>query len=110
MTEIKRNAEGFLSPHGITRKSEVILNRLRSGHCRFTHAYLMEGYAPPLCMFCQDAIMSVKHIFIDCIGLTAMRAQHFGSANFALIDVIGDHVDTAKVFRFLEEIGLLSEI
>ncbi|XP_074026206.1 uncharacterized protein [Leptinotarsa decemlineata] len=48
-----------------TRKLQVILSRLRLGHTRFTHEYILNGNNPPTCEVCDCAI-SVKHILSEC--------------------------------------------
>ncbi|XP_075234116.1 uncharacterized protein LOC142331949 [Lycorma delicatula] len=59
--------ENFYSKHPVvidcrkSRREEVVLCRLRLGHTRITHEYLMSGEAPPLCTRC-NCRMTVHHI------------------------------------------------
>ena len=43
---------------GLTRKEEAVIHRIRIGHTRLTHAYLMEQRGPikipPNCQFCNE--------------------------------------------------------
>ena len=46
----------------ITRREEVVLNRLRAGHCLLTHESLMDNRGPqmhPICGFCNNAILTM---------------------------------------------------
>ena len=36
-----------------SRREAVIINRLRLGHCRLTHSYLMSGDDQPVCESCR---------------------------------------------------------
>ena len=47
------------------RRNEVVLCRLRLGHTKLTHGYLMEGKDPPLCNICGVPI-TVHHILAEC--------------------------------------------
>ena len=47
----------------------VPLNRLRIGHSRLTHSYLLFGDAPPTCQSCRIPL-TVKHILVECRRLT----------------------------------------
>ena len=54
------------------RRTEIILARLRIGHIRLTHGFLMErGHLP----YCQDCLvpLSVKHILAQCPRYGAER-------------------------------------
>ena len=74
---------GPLDIHGLTRREETIIHRLRIGHTRLTHSYLMEQRGrfktPPICKFCKDpdTIMSVEHILIDCPELYYDRIEYY---------------------------------
>ena len=47
------------------RKEEVILARLRLGHTRVTHSYLLQGEEQPQCVGC-DAPFTVRHFLLKC--------------------------------------------
>ena len=52
----------------------VILNRLRVGHCRMTHSYLLSGDDQATCGPCG---LTVKHILVECPGLQDIRLIFF---------------------------------
>ena len=66
----------------LTRKQEVILNRLRLGHTRLTHSYLMENNIPirPPCPWCANTALSIEHILISCNSLKPRRLFSFSNA------------------------------
>ncbi|KAF0758991.1 Ribonuclease H1 [Aphis craccivora] len=64
LNEIKNHIHPW--PHNtLSRKEEVIINRLIIGHTRLTHAFLMKKEDIPMCLTCNDP-MTVKHILTDC--------------------------------------------
>ena len=54
------------------RREEVILTRLRIGHTRLTHSYLLKREDQPLYLICNEPF-TVKHFMIDCIDFTYVR-------------------------------------
>ena len=57
----------------LPRKYEVILSRLRIGHTKLTHSFLMNGDPQP---FCDDCLvpLTVRHIMIECPIANALKA------------------------------------
>jgi len=47
----------------VSRRDAVIINRLKIGHSRLTHSYLLSGDDQLTCTKC-DAVLTVKHILI----------------------------------------------
>ena len=62
----------------MNRRDEVVLTRLRIGHSRLTHSYLMEGEPAPMCIGC-DTPFSIKHILLDCVDFADTRRQFYDS-------------------------------
>ena len=46
------------------RREEVVLARLRLGHTRVTHSYLLQGEEQPQCVGC-DAPFTVRHFLLE---------------------------------------------
>ena len=93
------------------RKRETALCRLRIGHTRLTHGYLMCQDPPP---YCSDCIvpLTVRHILIECPSLNELRFQCFhcnrdGNGNFTLGNILGTNFNERNIFRFLEEACIL---
>ena len=100
----------------LTRKEEVILNRLRLGHTNFTHSYLMDNsiaQAIPPCPWCNNAALSMKHILIDCTSLAFARSNFLSTPNNQQISMkllLGDDVNPPQIFNFLKEIQIYNHI
>jgi ribonuclease HI len=95
-------------PYLSLRKNDVILTRLRIGHTRFTHRHLLLGETAPYCTHC-DAIMTVKHILIECPHFSPLRFQHFKNHNVILKDLLGI-TPHPHLFSFIKSIGFYSHI
>ena len=50
------------------RRDSVLLNRLRIGHTRLTHSFLLSGDDIPERGTCQCPL-TVKHILVECVDL-----------------------------------------
>ena len=90
---------------------ETKLARLRLGHTRLTHGYLMEGRRiPPYCDGCVVPL-TVYHILIECPDFVQARVSCFGRAQLTLSSVLGESptrlYPISSLFAFLERINLL---
>jgi hypothetical protein len=65
-------------PWNITRKREdkVIISRLRIGHSKLTHSYLLNKELQPECMSCSCPL-SICNILLECCDFTPMRNRLF---------------------------------
>ena len=54
------------------RQEEVVLARLRIGHTRITHSYLLKREEPPYCLGC-DAPFTVRHFLLECGDFSHIR-------------------------------------
>jgi len=52
----------------LSRRDSVLLNRLRIGHTRLTHSFLLSGDDLPEYGTCQCPLI-VKHILVECVDL-----------------------------------------
>ena len=95
------------------RRWEITLCRLRIGHTRLTHGYLMAGDYQP---FCDDCLvpLTVRHLLVECPSLGDLRDHIFaGRTNddaFGLRAILGKDCLVEDISRFLEEAGFLHEI
>ncbi|XP_025423827.1 uncharacterized protein LOC112693116 [Sipha flava] len=89
----------------LTRKEEVVINRLRIGHTRLTHAFLMKKEDPPICPTCNDP-MTVKHIINDCRKYELQR-QKYNLTNHIAENL---NIDTTNVLKFLRDTELHKKI
>ena len=73
------------------RREEVVLARLRLGHTRVTHSYLLQGEEQPQCVGC-DAPFTVRHFLLECGDFAQVRNNCFHVDNMkALFQDI--HID-----------------
>ena len=61
-------------------KEEITLSRLRIGHTRITHSYLLKEKQQPMCYACQTKYTR-KHILIKCTDLTHIRKTFYSANN-----------------------------
>jgi ribonuclease HI len=100
-----------LVPHkfetfGLHKMDIIKLNRLKIGHCRFTHKHIIEKMQPPLCECGQ--ILSILHIFNDCKN----KALQTSKTRFKITDikVLCDTTKFENVKKFLTELKLYDYI
>ena len=75
------------------RRKEAALCRLRIGHTRLTHSFLMSGDPIP---YCEDCLvpLTVKHLLVECPSSGEARYRFFSSCrdregNFILEKIVG---------------------
>lgn len=123
-TELNENKLHLVKPHLREWQScrhkerfvEVVLCRLRIGHTRLTHNFLLLGEDPPNCEQCGKRL-TVLHILVECPGYENKRREffsHFYKFNIPLHPVLllGDEplVPLEKVFKFFSAIKLLQKL
>jgi len=89
---------------GLSRHESVIINRLRIGHTRLTHSYLLSRDDQPTCSSCGHPL-TVRHILLDCVDLQDVRRRHFSVT--CLRDLF-ETVDNRIVIDFIKEIRFYS--
>ena len=88
------------------RKEEVVLARLRLGHTRVTHSYLLQGEEQPQCVGC-DAPFTVRHFLLECGDFAQVRNNCFHVDNMK--ELFQDiHIDS--IMTFLRQINLLNKV
>ena len=95
------------------RRWETILCRLRIGHTRLTHGFLMSGGRQPYCDDCRVPL-TVKHIIIQCPKFRSLRNRFLADCrgahgSFILSQVLGENVNfnDSGIFKFIEEARLV---
>ena len=115
MLKIKNHVKKWRKQDGLTRREEVVLNRLRIGHSKLTHGYLMESNThelPPICHFCEDDLLTVGHVFVECQRLRDQRRTHLNYCpeEATIKTKLGKTADVKKVLGFLRAIDIFDEI
>ena len=62
----------------LKREDEVIISRLRIGHSKLTHSYLVNKEDQPECISC-DCPLSIYHILLECCDFTPIRNTLFNN-------------------------------
>ena len=96
------------------RRKEVVLSRLRIGHTRLTHGFLMKKEPQP---FCEDCLvpLTVRHLLIECPSLLDARNKYFSGCktndgSFMLSRILGSDFKEDNLFNFIKEVGFLEYI
>ena len=90
------------------RREEVVLARLRLrlGHTRVNHSYLLQGEEQPQCVGC-DAPFTVHHFLSECGEFAQVRNNCFHVDNMK--ELFQDiHIDS--IMTFLRQINLFNKI
>ena len=87
-------------------EKKVVLARLRLGHTRVTHSYLLQGEEQPQCVGC-DALFTVRHFLLECGDFSPVRNNCFHVDNMK--ELFQDiHIDS--IMTFLRQINLFNKI
>ena len=90
----------------LSRREEIILARLRIGHTRLTHSYLLKREEQPYCIGC-DTPFTVRHFLLDCADFDRERRSLFQVNN--LKDLFKD-VSVENILSFLKNVNLFNKI
>ena len=114
LLQIKSTVAKWSSSVNKNRQWEVVLTRLRVGHTRLTHGYLMEGKPAPLCNHCNIQL-TVQHILINCPLYTQQRNHRFRHLDVNTLTLKklleeSDTFDVSKIIAYLKDIDVLNKI
>ena len=85
---------------------QVIISRLRIGHTRLTHSFILQQEQPPQYLTCQMPY-TIKHILMECGILATARERHFKADNMR--DLF-ENINMDDVHSFLREAELYLKI
>ena len=88
------------------RREDVVITRLRIGHTRFTHSYILNREEQPFCIACNQHI-TVKHILIDCIDFLQDRNKYFQVRD---LRQLFQDVPVDNILSFLKDTNLFNKI
>ena len=111
LKEIKSTVSFWPTSIQKERQTSVILCRLRIGHTRLTHGYLMTTpHEPlPICGKC-NTLITVKHVFYECPDFQEHRRICFGNRSFKEILSESPNFNINSIIRFLKRCNLLDKI
>jgi hypothetical protein len=89
-----------------SRRDEVVMHRVRIGHCFLTHCYLLRKEPAPECPHCQ-CLLSVKHLLLDCPLYNGTRTKYFHGAT---LHHVFNMVQPKSTIQYLKEIGQYEKI
>ena len=105
---IRPSVQCWPSSYHPKRRYETILSRLRIGHSRLTHQFLLAGSNPPVCAYCQ-VTLTVEHILVDCPNYRLQRSR-FGLLGKGIEAILGEYVEVENLMNFLKKIDVFYEI
>ena len=110
LLRIKPGLATWLSASRRSRREEVVLCRLRTGHTYGTHGFLIGVGSRPICTRCGDRL-SVRHVLVECPRLDAERLRFFGlrGPQLSLRTLLRDDspfLDSFRLFSFITASGL----
>ena len=116
--ELKPTLQKWAKTFKLSRREEVIINRLRLGHTRVTHGYLFDyegGFIQqPMCRWCEVELLSIRHMLLECPVLQDVRENILKSAlgerEVNIRNLIGEGGVIRNVIAYLREIGVYDEI
>ena len=111
LKQIKQDVSLWKSSLQPTRQNEVLLTRLRIGHTRLTHGYLMSNPQDPIpmCSTC-NVFLTIKHIFNDCAVYARNRKLYFGNNTYDVILAESPAFSFNRILMFLRATGLLNKL
>ena len=115
LRNIKHKIGPFNSSFHNSRAWERSLARLRIGHTKLTHEYILKNENKP---FCPDCLveLTVKHIIVECPSLQDERQIFTNQANNSPIEIkhilgeTGPVNYQGKLYTFLRNTGFLNKI
>lgn len=77
LRKIKETIDNWNTSNRKTRQEEIKLTRLRIGHSRMTHSYIINKTDPPICEKCRsNTQLTIDHIMAICPALQHLRDKH----------------------------------
>ena len=113
MREITQHIRPWSYYH-MPRRRETALCRLRIGHTRLTHGYLMCQDSQPCCSDCVVPL-TVRHVVLECPSLNELRTRCFSScrnmsSDFTLEAILGNNFSESNLFSFLVKANILNKL
>ena len=108
LEQIKPNISSWNSAFLPSRFEEVLLCRLRLGHTRLTHGYLMAQSPRSLCDRC-DVPITIPHLLINCPKFSLPRKVFGNNPNLNTI-LHEESINFKNILQFLKRVNVLKDI
>ena len=117
LRDLKDNVQPWKFSLQKSRRQEVALCRLRIGHTRLTHSWIIERGQQPVCQDCNVPV-TVKHILAECDLHANLRYRIFPQtidmdAQHVLKHMLGERNGQFGIdllIKYLVEIGIYNDI
>lgn len=106
LKRIKQGTKSWISSSRQNRREEVVIARLRIGHTRLTHSFLIDRTPPPQCEAC-NVQLTIEHILENCPS----NSNSFKNNERKLHILLGNNSTyIEKIIKFLKEKNLFHKI
>ncbi|XP_065080400.1 uncharacterized protein LOC135703206 [Ochlerotatus camptorhynchus] len=100
LKEVKRETKKWIDQY--SSADQRILTRLRIGHTRVTHEFLLKKTAPPACECC-GTVVDVRHIILHCRKFEAARMKYEIDSTSLFTALRNDDDYEKRLLKFLHE-------
>lgn len=63
-------------PLSYPKKTDILLARLRIGHSKIIHIYILLRENAPMGTFCHFTLLTIHHLLTDCLGLQYLNRMY----------------------------------
>ncbi|XP_062715142.1 uncharacterized protein LOC134291426 [Aedes albopictus] len=107
LREIKHDTYRW-TDHG-NAADQRVLTRLRIGHTRLTHTFLLKKEPPPTCECCGTTL-DVRHVILNCRKYERERQEN-NIGTTSLRDALSNEEEkTTRILKFLRDSGLYKQL
>ena len=110
LRRIKLTINPWTTSYRKQRREETILTRLRIGHTRLTHSYLLTGTERPYCDNCIVPL-TIDHILSECPDYNRQRLTIYQTDPVHTQTILkNDKATIVRLFQYINMIGLQDDI
>ena len=111
MQEVKEKPGRWKRRLKLHRRNEVVINRLRLEYTNVTHGCRFDSTGlgqPPICHWCDDAVLTVRHVLIECPNLAIYSDFYLETENMPVTmqAALGEESSVVEVIEYLKGIDL----
>lgn len=103
LREVKFTTEKW--PDHANPIDQRVLTRLRIGHTRITHEFLLKRTCPPVCDCCGTTL-DVRHLILECRKYDEARRQHCIDPTSLRVALSCDSENEEKLLKFLRDTNI----